>query len=678
MCVAPAHRLRASNAVARCRPRPPRAGPELALHNAVSSRLAQSDCLSRRPRMLRAVRRSLLAAMAATVAVALACNRDAESPPPASPNAWLTDIGGLVVSTATTGSSIDPNGYVVVVDNTQRQSIAPSGVVVFTGLAPGQHTVALTDVASNCTVSTPLTVMVSLLGSGTAAFPVSCAPAGDLTVSASTTGSNLDPDGYTVTLDGNASTSQPLATNGGTATFKAVAAGSHSVALSGVATNCTVSGPNPQSVTVPTDGTASASFTVTCVAQTGTLTVTASTTGSNLDPDGYTVTLDGNASTSQPLATNGGTATFKAVAAGSHSVALSGVATNCTVSGPNPQSVTVPTDGTASASFTVTCVAQTGTLTVTASTTGSNLDPDGYTVTLDGNASTSQPLATNGGTATFNAVAAGSHSVALSGVATNCTVSGPNPQSVTVPAGGTASASFTVTCVALPTPRSSELSTTGSNLDPDGYTVTLDGNASTSQPLATNGGTATFNAVAAGSHSVALSGVATNCTVSGPNPQSVTVPAGGTASASFTVNCTALVSRITGVGQIFTGPASPGSDAKTFDFDVQAGPSGRVKYTDWHEVFPNGMPLTLIVDPSDAGTAITAFRTSSSTCHTATGGAEFDAIGRINDATGTLVTFTMIACDSTTDANYLRVEIPSFGYSRAGVLTSGEIDRTGP
>src|SRR5437879_5876931 len=334
MCVAPAHRLRASNALARCRPRPPRAGPELALHNAVSSRLAQSDCLSRRTRMLRAVRRSLLAAMAATVAVALACNRDAESPPPASPNAWLTDIGGLVVSTATTGSSIDPNGYVVVVDNTQRQSIAPSGVVVFTGLAPGQHTVALTDVASNCTVSPP----------------------------------------------------------------------------------------HPQPVTVPTDGTASASFTVTCVAQTGTLTVTASTTGSNLDPDGYTVTLDGNASTSQPLATNGGTATFNAVAAGSHSVALSGVATNCTVSGPNPQSVTVPAGGTASASFTVTCVAQTGTLTVTASTTGSNLDPDGYTVTLDGNASTSQPLATNGGTATFNAVAAGSHSVALSGVADNCTV----------------------------------------------------------------------------------------------------------------------------------------------------------------------------------------------------------------------------------------------------------------
>src|SRR2546430_12973991 len=104
----------------------------------------------------------------------------------------------------------------------------------------------------------------------------------------------------------------------------------------------------------------------------------------------------------------------------------SGVATNCAVSGPNPQSVTVPAGGTASASFTVTCVAQTGTLTVTASTTGSNLDPDGYTVTLDGNASTSQPLATNGGTATFNAAAAGGPSLPVLGVGANLTVTGPD------------------------------------------------------------------------------------------------------------------------------------------------------------------------------------------------------------------------------------------------------------
>src|SRR2546430_10516590 len=85
----------------------------------------------------------------------------------------------------------------------------------------------------------------------------------------------------------------------------------------------------------------------------------------------------------------------------------SGVATNCAVSGPNPQSVTVPAGGTASASFTVTFVAQTRTPTVTARTTGSHLHPHGYTVTLDRHARTSQPLATHRRTATLHPRAAG-------------------------------------------------------------------------------------------------------------------------------------------------------------------------------------------------------------------------------------------------------------------------------
>ncbi len=74
----------------------------------------------------------------------------------------------------------------------------------------------------------------------------------------------------------------------------------------------------------------------------------------------------------------------------------------------------------------------TGDLRVTNTTTGSNLDPDGYTVTVDN--TTSQPMATNGST-TFTALAAGDHSVALSGVAANCSVAEANPQTVTVPGG---------------------------------------------------------------------------------------------------------------------------------------------------------------------------------------------------------------------------------------------------
>src|SRR5206468_2460590 len=122
---------------------------------------------------------------------------------------------------------------------------------------------------------------------------------------------------------------------------------------------------------------------------TGTLTVTTSTGGSSLDPDGYTVTVDGT--TSQPITTEDRRGvTFTGLAATSHSVALSGVAANCTMTSATPQTVTVPSGGTGTAAFTVNCSATTGNLTVTTSTGGSSLDPDGYTVTVDG--TTSQPI----------------------------------------------------------------------------------------------------------------------------------------------------------------------------------------------------------------------------------------------------------------------------------------------
>src|SRR5207302_10985210 len=120
-------------------------------------------------------------------------------------------------------------------------------------------------------------------------------------------------------------------------------------------------------------------------------------------------------------------------------------AANCTVSGANPRTVTVPAGGTASTAFSVTCAApggHTGSLTVTTSTTGSNLDPDGYTITIDG--SFSQPIGTNT-SVTFTGPS-GDHTRALSGVASNCSGSGANPRTVTAPAGGPTSTTIPVTC----------------------------------------------------------------------------------------------------------------------------------------------------------------------------------------------------------------------------------------
>jgi len=175
----------------------------------------------------------------------------------------------------------------------------------------------------------------------------------------------------------------------------------------------------------------------------------------------------------------------------------------------------------------------TGNLTATTNTTGSNLDPDGYTVTVDG--TTSQPIATNG-SVTFNDLPAGSHSIALSGAAANCTVTSANPQTVTVPPGGTATATFSVSCTATTGNLTVSTSTTGSGLDPDGYTVTLDGGSA--RAIGINASISYTN-LTPGNHTVAISGVAANCTVSGGTSRTVSVPSGGTATTTFSVTCTA-------------------------------------------------------------------------------------------------------------------------------------------
>src|SRR5467141_2284975 len=58
---------------------------------------------------------------------------------------------------------------------------------------------------------------------------------GDIQVIVSTTGTDLDPDGYAIALDG--ATARPIPVNG-TLTLSGLSTGSHTVALSGVAPNC--------------------------------------------------------------------------------------------------------------------------------------------------------------------------------------------------------------------------------------------------------------------------------------------------------------------------------------------------------------------------------------------------------------------------------------------------------
>src|ERR1051325_8081450 len=258
--------------------------------------------------MARTTSWTLLATTAATLMVAVACN-DSQSPRPRA-LLGLPDLGTLAVTVTTSGSNT-PSGYTVIVDGSSSQSVGANAVATFLGLPAGDHTVLMSGVPSHCSVSGANPRTVSLIAGLVAAptFSVTCtAPpppptTGDLAVTTATSGSNIDADGYTVTVDGGAS--QAISTNA-SAPLSGRAAASHTVVLSGVASNCSVSGGTSRTVSVPAGGTATTSFAVRCTAQppqTGNLTVTTSTSGSNLDPDGYTVTVDGGASPA--IRTNG-------------------------------------------------------------------------------------------------------------------------------------------------------------------------------------------------------------------------------------------------------------------------------------------------------------------------------------------------------------------------------------
>jgi len=86
------------------------------------------------------------------------------------------------------------------------------------------------------------------------------------------------------------------------------------------------------------------------------------------------------------------------------------------------------------------------------------------------------------------------------------------------------------------------VTTTGAELDTNGYSVAIDGGAGRVIP---SNGTVTLSGLSAGSHSVLLAGLAPNCALVGAaNPRPVEVVAGQTASATFSVTCTATTAPI--------------------------------------------------------------------------------------------------------------------------------------
>jgi hypothetical protein len=450
--------------------------------------------------------------------------------------------GDLRVSVATSGGDVDLNGYAVLVDGVERTTIGVNGVAVVRSLPTGSHDVTLSDVAPNCTMGT--TSIGAIVNGGKTTnmdFTVACVASG-VRVTTTTTGIDLDVDGYAVAVDGVAA--GVVGVNGSVQVTR-LAPGTHTVTLNGAATNCGVGGDNPRSITVASGEIVAVGFGVACAAVTGIVEIRASTTGLDLDANGYTVRLNGGVPS--PLTING-VVRFPGLAAGDYSIALDSASNNCTVGGTNPRSLSVTAGGakrdTARTTFEVSCRAVTGVIEVSAATSGVEMDADGYTVRVDGVGV--QVLGING-TVRFTGVAVGSHTIRLEGVAGNCSVA-DTPRAVDVTAGGitrdTARTTFQVTCLAYGSLRI-VTTTSGAEIDPDGYQVVVDESCDPSGyycnyawagALGTNDAVTIPN-LALGPHAVQLSGVARNCILAGENPRATRTDPGVTTEAAFAITC---------------------------------------------------------------------------------------------------------------------------------------------
>ena len=193
----------------------------------------------------------------------------------------------------------------------------------------------------------------------------------------------------------------------------------------------------------------------------------------------------------------------------------------------------------------------TGAIQVTVSTTGVDA-PATYQVVVGGQAAIA--VGTTGGRALFASVPPGAHSVRLN-VAPTCQVAGENPRLAPVTAGDTAFVAFSVTCTATSGSLRVTTTTTGIDVDPNGYVVRLQGRTIEGRPYSADApapstGALTVAHVPIGERVVTLSDLAFNCNVVGTNRRTLTVTPAETAAVAFDVTCgaTPQIAYVAGAG----------------------------------------------------------------------------------------------------------------------------------
>jgi hypothetical protein len=291
-------------------------------------------------------------------------------------------------------------------------------------------------------ITPALLVAVWLLASACGSDPVGPVeppPTGPSAIIVSVEGKGFGPQGsYFIVVDGERTL---RTTTANARTSVTVAPGTHELSLADLPPYCAVAEPSAR-VNVPSVGTASFTFTVTCTG--GMFQVT--TAGVAVDNDGYTYTLDDNAAAG--LSGNG--EQLFALAAGPHRLRVDGIAPNCTMAD-NPRTIDLAPATKNVIPVKVTCVG--GALRVQVTATGRDVPLDGYALVVTGAggeffgryayASDTDPLLVGSWPAGTQVT------TAIEGLAPNCRADAPSRVS-TMRTPDTLSVRFAIDCDLLP------------------------------------------------------------------------------------------------------------------------------------------------------------------------------------------------------------------------------------
>ncbi len=183
--------------------------------------------------------------------------------------ACAAPTGSLRLTIVTDGVDLDPDGYLVTLDNSRGIPVPTNGLELVESVAATNHILEISGIAENCAVRTgnPLEIWIEKDEVLDVQFVIECTPTtGAVELHVVTEGENLDPDGYTADLvaDFQLFARQVTGVNG-TVTFDRVPPGHYWLNLYDIAGNCLIQVPNPTNFDVSVGETTRIDYRFVCV-----------------------------------------------------------------------------------------------------------------------------------------------------------------------------------------------------------------------------------------------------------------------------------------------------------------------------------------------------------------------------------------------------------------------------